>query len=187
MRKAFKIILAVFVVLVILFAAFAAVFFLDLSASMATGSETLSPSGTAIGNALVVYDPGLSGAAKNVASEIANNLQTAGYAVNLAGIKSSSAANTAGYKIIVAGGPVYAGALTSSVKDFLNNLNPDQGAKVGVFGSGSGATTPEDVAQIKDSVSALQTGGSLSNAVVIKIGQKEDLNARTTDFVAQLK
>ena len=187
MRKAFKIILAIFAVLIILVAAFGAVFFLDLSAYTATGSQTLSPSGTSVGNALVVYDPGLSGAAKDVASKVASNLQTAGYTVNLAGVKSSAAANTAGFKIIVAGGPVYAGALTSSVKDFLSNLKPDQGAKIGVFGSGSGATTPEDVAQIRNSVGTLQTGGSLANAVVIKIGQSEDLNARTADFVAQLK
>jgi hypothetical protein len=105
MRKVFKIILAIFVVLIILVAAFAAVFFLDLSASMATGSETLLPSGTSVGNALVVYDPGLSGAAKNVASEAASSLQAAGYTVNLAGVKSSAAVNTAGYKVIVAGDP----------------------------------------------------------------------------------
>ena len=73
-----------------------------------------------------------------------------------------------------------------SVKDTLNNLKPDQGTKVGVFGSGQGATTPSDVSMIRNSVSALSSGGSLSNAVVVKIGQTEDLNTRALDFVSQL-
>ena len=193
MRKAFKIILAIFAVLIITVAAVGAVFFLDVSALTATSSQTLTPTGPSVGNAMVVYDPGLSGTAKGVADKIASDLQTQGYTVQLAGIKSSTATHTTGYNtiggfsIVVAGGPVYAGALTSSVKDFLNNLKPDQGVKVGVFGSGSGPTTPEDVAAIRDSVSALQTGGALSNAVVIKIGSGEDLNARSAEFVSQLK
>jgi flavodoxin len=186
MRKIFKIVLAVLAVLIIIFVAFSALIFLDLAAFTATGTQTLAPSGTSVGNALVVYDPGLSGAAKSVASKIATNLQTHGYTVNLAGIKSSTATHTAGFEVIVAGGPIYAGTPTSSVKDFLNNLKPDQGAKIGVFGSGQGATTPEDVAQIINSSAALQNGGSLTNAVVVKIGSGEDLDTRSADFITQL-
>jgi flavodoxin len=185
MRKAFKIILAIFVVIIIIFVAFAAQVFLDLSAYTATSSKTLTPSGTSIGKALVTYDPGLSGTAKGVAEKVASDLQTQNYSVTLAGIKSSAAANTAGYTIIIVGGPIYAGSPTSSIKDCLNNLKPDQGAIVGVFGSGSGATAPEDIATIKSSVPAL-TNGSLTNTTVVKIGQTEDLNARAQDFVNQL-
>jgi hypothetical protein len=58
--------------------------------------------------------------------------------------------------------------------------------RVGVFGSGSGSTTPEDVAAIKAGVPVLQEGGSLANAVVVKIGQNEDLNTRASEFVALL-
>jgi flavodoxin len=191
-RKAFKIILVIFAVLIIIVAAVGAVFFLDVSALKATGSRTLTPTGPSVGNAMVVYDPGLSGTAKGVADKIASDLQTQGYTVQLAGIKSSTATQTTGYNtiggfsIVVAGGPIYAGSPTSSVKDFLNNLKPSQGVKVGVFGSGSGSTAPEDVAQIRNSVGPLQSGGSLANAVVVKIGQNEDLNARASDFVTQL-
>jgi flavodoxin len=139
MRKVFKIVLAIFAVLIVLVVGFFAVIFLDLAAYIGTGSETLSPSGTSVGNALVVCDPGLSGAAKGVAFKIASNLQNEGYSVYVAGVKSSAASHTTGYRVIVAGGPVYAGALTSSIKDFLNNLRIDLGAKIGVFGSGQGA------------------------------------------------
>ncbi len=186
MRKIFKIVIAVLAILIIAFVAFSAMIFLDLAAYTATGSQTLTPNKTSVGNALVVYDPGLSGAAKEVASKIANNLQTEGFTVYLAGVKSTTAAHTTGYRIIVAGGPIYAGTPTSSIKDFINNLKPDQGAKIGVFGSGQGATTPEDVAQIRNSTEALQSGGALSDAVIVKIGSGEDLKTRSAEFVSQL-
>jgi flavodoxin len=186
MRKILKIILAVFAVLIIIAALLAGIVFLDLAAYTATGSETLSPAGTSVGNALVVYDPGSSGAAKGVASKIANGLQSNGYTVDFAGIKSGAAANTSGYNIIVVGGPIYAGVPTSSVKDFISNLTPAQGVKLGVFGSGSGPQEQSDIEQITNTIAGLPNGSSLTDAVVVKIGSSEDLNTRSTDFVTQL-
>ncbi len=161
MRKVFKIILAVFAVIIILVAAFGAIVFLDLAAYTATGSKTLTPTGTSTGKALVVYDPGLSGAAKGVADKIASDLQAKGYTVTLAGIKSSAAITH--FRLLNnSRGRTNLRRLTNrQLKDYLNNLKPDQGAKVGVFGSGSGATTPSDVSMLKNSVSALGSNGSL--------------------------
>jgi hypothetical protein len=186
MRKAFKIIIAIFALLVIIVVAFGAVVILDVAAYTATGSENLNPIGSAIGKAMVVYDPGLSGAAKGVASKVASDLQAVGYTVTLAGIKSGAATNTSTYNIIVVGGPIYVGTPTSSVKSFLGSLSLSAGVKLGVFGSGSGAASPEDMAQIKDALASLSNGSSLSNATVVKIGTGEDLNARASDFVSQL-
>ncbi|HSV50384.1 MAG TPA: flavodoxin domain-containing protein [Candidatus Acidoferrales bacterium] len=186
MRRIIKVLLAIFSILIIIIVAFGAVFFLDVVAYTATGSQTLTSQGTSVGAALVLYDPGLSGAASRVAEKIATDLQAKGYTATLAGIKSSAASNTAGYSVIVAGSPIYAGSPTSSVKDFLGSLNPSSGTKVGVFGSGQGATTPDDVAMIRNAVPALQSSGALSGAVVVKIGESEDLTARATDFVNQL-
>ena len=195
MRKAFKIILATFAVLIIVIVAFGAIIFLDAATYTATGSQTLTPTGTSIGKALVVYDPGLSGIAKGVADKIASGLQTESFTVTLAGIKSSVVTNTTDYGVVIVGGPIYAGSPTVSVKDFLNNLSPGHASsgygpyiftRVGVFGSGQGATSPSDVAMIRNSVAALSDNGTLSNAVVVKIGQTEDLNARAADFVNQV-
>lgn len=186
MRRIFKVFLAIFAVLIIIVVAFGAIFFLDVAAYTATGSQTLTPTGTSVGNALVLYDPGLSGATTRVAEKVAADLQAKGYTVTLAGIKSSAASNTAGYNVIVVGGPIYAGAPTSSVKGFLGGLTAGSGTKVGVFGSGQGATTPDDVAMIRNAVPALQSGGTLSGAVVVKIGESEDLTARASDLVNQL-
>jgi flavodoxin len=195
MRKIFKIILAIFAVVVIIIVAFGAIILLDLAAITATGSQTLTATGTSVGKALVVYDPGLSGTAKDVADKVATDLQAKGYTVIEAGVKSSAVANTAEYSVVVVGGPVYAGALTSSVKNYLNNLpaghaSPSNGpyifTRVGVYGSGQGATSQSDIDMIKTSVTALSTNGTLSNATVVKIGQKENLNTRAQDFVNQL-
>ncbi len=188
MRKIFKIILVIFVVIIIIVGAFAAIIFLDLASFTATESKTLTPTGTSVGKALVAYDPGLSGTSKTVADKVASDLQAQSYTVTLAGIKSSAATNTTEYKIIVVGGPVYAGGLTTSVKDTIKNLALlDQGTKVGIFGSGQGATSPADVTQLRQSIGEpLRSNPSLSNVAVVKIGQSEDLNARAQDFVSQL-
>ena len=121
-RKVFKIVIAIFVLLIIIIAAFGAIVFLDIAAYTATDSQTLKPTGTSVGKAIVVYDPGLSGTAKTIASQIAADLQAKSYTVILAGVKSSVAADTTEYSVIVVGRPVHAGALTSSAKDYLNNL-----------------------------------------------------------------
>ena len=187
MRKIFKIVIAVFAVIIIMVVALGAIVFLDVAAYTATGTQTLTPTGTSVGKAIVIYDPGLSGTSKGVADKVASDLQAQGYTVTLAGIKSSAAASITGYKVIVIGGPVYAGGLTGSVKDALNNLDLShgQGTKIGIFGSGSGATSPNDIAQLKQSIPA-GSDKSLSEAVVVKIGSSEDLNTRAQDFVNQL-
>ena len=186
MRKIFKIILAVFTTLIVLFVALGALIFLDLAAYTANSVENLSQIGTPIGTAVVLYDPGLSGASTKVAQQVAADLQTKNFTVTLAGIKSGVASNTTSYEVIVIGGPIYAGAPTASVKDELSTLKQDAATRVGVFGSGQGATTSEDVAQIKNAVPALKSGGALSNAVVVKIGESEDIAVRAADFVTQL-
>lgn len=133
----------------------------------------------------MIYDPGLSGTSKGVADKIGNDLQVRGYTVTLAGVKSSATSVASGYTIIVVGGPVYAGGLTSSTKDILANLVLDQGGKIGVFGSGQGATSPEDITQIKQPI-PVRSDSTLQNAIIVKIGSSGDLNSRAQDFVNQL-
>ena len=145
--------------------AFAAIIFLDLAAYTATGSKLLTPTGTSVGKALVVYDPGLSGTSKTVADKVASDLQAQSYTVTLAGIKSSAAANTAGLHNHCCRRTSLCRLTTASVKDDLKNLKPDSGTKVGVFGSGSGATSQSDIDMIKSAVPALSNSGSLTNAI----------------------
>jgi flavodoxin len=186
MRKIFKAILVVLAVFIVLFAVFAALIFADLAAYTATSSKTLQYTGQFMGTALVLYDPGLSGASTKVAQQIADDLYNQSLTVTLAGIKSHAAANTTGYDIIVIGGPIYAGAPTASVKDALSNLKHNEDARVGVYGSGQGTSVPEDITAIRAAIPALQSDGALSKALVVKIGESEDLTQRAQDFVNDL-
>ncbi len=159
----------------------------DAGGFTATSSQTLDLKGTPQqGTALVVYDPGLSTAATKFANKVAFDLQALNYSVILAGVKSSEAQTAKGYDIIVVGGPVYFGGLTSSVKYVLDNMQPDKGTVVGVFGSGMYASSPEDLAKMRNSDSLLTSGGALSKALVLKISNSDDLNATALDFVNQL-
>ena len=49
-------------------------FVFDLASYTAVGSTTLEPAGTAVGSALVVYNPGISGDAKDAADIVAGDL-----------------------------------------------------------------------------------------------------------------
>ena len=120
--------------------------FKDLLSYTATGSETLSPLGASAGQALVVYDPGVSGAAKKAAVKIAGDLQSKGYTVNLTGVRSATAMSVSGYDVIVVDGPVYGDKLGSSVQTYLQNLNASQKAKIGVFATGTVAPKSNDPA-----------------------------------------
>ena len=155
MRKTFKIIIAIFAIIIIV-VAFRAIIFLDIAAyTAAIKSQTLMPTGTSIGKAIVIYDPGLSGTAKGVAEKVAAYLQAKSYTVTVAGVKSSGATTTtAGYNIIVIGGPVYAGGLASSAKGAVESLvlKHDQGAKMVFSEADQGVTSPEDIAQIRHSI-----------------------------------
>jgi menaquinone-dependent protoporphyrinogen IX oxidase len=127
------------VIIVILVAtiAFSAIISTDLWSNFATGSEKLTPVGEAAGHALVVYNPGLFGAAKDAATKIAGNLASRGYEVRLAGIKSGIAAHVSGYDVVVAGGPIYGGKVSSSVRSYLTSMSLPANVTVGAFATGS--------------------------------------------------
>jgi len=148
--KRVKIVGLVIAVALVSFAAFMIVAGSDVMSSQATGSELIKPGGPATGRALVVYNPGLSGAPKDAATQIANDLRARGYEVTLAGVKSDAAANVSGYDVIVAGGPIYGGKVSPSIDSYLRALTPPANAKVGAFaiGGSSGNAFP-DVARLK--------------------------------------
>jgi hypothetical protein len=153
MKKLLKIGIVVVVVIVVLLVSVFAVFTFDLMSYGATASETLNPVGSPVGRALVVYSPGLSGAAKQDATKIADGLQAKGYTVILAGVRSGTAGNNSGYNIIVAGGPMYFGKVSSSIDGYLKTL--PSSAKLGVFGStGSSTFVESDFASLRQQVAS---------------------------------
>ena len=185
MRKILKIIIAVFALLIIVGITSLGIVFLDVAGSLATDTHPL-PNGAPIGQAMVVYDPGLSGGAKDIATKIGYDLQTAGYNVVLAGVKSSTAANITGYNVIVVGGPIYAGKPASTIQAYLNSLNPPVTTKVGVFGFGSVKIDDSNSTMVQNDVAPLPSGSTVNLSATVKVVSGSDVDAKCQDFVNRL-
>jgi flavodoxin len=158
----------------------------DVMSFTATGSKTLSPSGTSAGKALVVYNPGLSGAAKDAAEKIAADFQAKGYTVTLAGIKSPAAADVSGYDVIVAGGPMYFGRVSNSVDAYLNGLKPQKGVEIGVFATtGTDQFNSNDIESLGKQVAAVTGISALNKTAVTKTLRSGDAgNTDCAEFVS---
>jgi flavodoxin len=131
---------------------------------IATGTKSFSPTGAVKGNALVIYDPGVTGAAKNAATEIADSLKSKGYKVELAGVSSAAASNTSSYDTIIVGGPMYYGKVSNSIDKYLKNLNVPKNVKIGIFGTtGSSEFHDEDIKSF-----GKQVKSNLNREAVIK-------------------
>ena len=185
MRKIIKIVLAVFFVLVIVGISLIAVVIGDVAGNLATGTHPL-PNGAATGKAIVVYDPGLTGGAKDAATKIGYNLQTAGYDVLLAGVKSTAAGNLTGYSVVVVGGPIYAGKPASTVQTYLNNLQPQANAKVGAFGFGSVKIDNSNSTDVMQDVAPLPNGSQVTFNAVLKVTSSDNVNNLCSEFVTAL-
>ncbi len=151
-----------------------------------TGSQVLSPAETPVGKALVVYNPGLSGAAKKAAAEIAGDLRSKGYAVTLGGIKSPAAANISGYDVVIAGGPMYWGRVSNSVDSYLKALNPQKDVAIGVFGTtGAPQFNDGDIASFGEQVATDLGGFALDKKAATKTIRSGDAaNTDCSDFVS---
>jgi flavodoxin len=158
----------------------------DIASYTATGSTTLSPAGTSVGKALVVYNPGVSGAAKDAAEKIAGDFQAKGYTVTLAGIKSQAAADISGYDVVVAGGPMYFGRVSNSVDAYLNGLKPQKNVEIGVFATtGFDQFHNEDIATFGKQVAAVSGISSLNITAVTKtLRSGNSTGTDCSDFVS---
>jgi flavodoxin len=174
--------ISIIVLIVAVFGVMGLVIF-DVMSYTATGSEKLSPNGTAAGTALVVYDPGFSGQAQKVATTIAQDLEKKGYEVELAGISSSAAKNNSNYDIIVVGGPVYAGNVSSSVQTFLNALKPSNGTKVAAFVTGSDPDVAKDPELLLKQAAPLAENSTMNITAVMKVVPADDISKKCAAFV----
>ena len=149
----------------------------------ATSTKSMRPTGAIKGNALVIYDPGVTRAAKNAAVKIANSLKSKDYKVELSGVSSASASNTSGHDVIIAGGPMYYGKVSNSIDKYLKALNMQKNVKIGVFGTtGSSKFHDEDINSFGKQVTS-----NLNREVVIKtLRNGSSTSIDCTDFVSTL-
>lgn len=149
-------------------------------------SQTLNPDGAVVGNAMVVYDPGITGTAKKVADSIAKDLQAKGYRVELAGISSSKADNISDYSVIVVGGPIYDGNASSSVNEYLKNLKISQNTSLGVFASGIDPDSANNNLTLLKEAAPLPENSDLQIKAVMKVVNGNIDNNAINNFVNKL-
>lgn len=184
-RKIALLVIVVIVATVIALVAFAA---LDVIGSMATGSERLDPSGASVGDALVVYNPGFTGQARQAAGEMAQYLRQGGYTVTLAGVSSAAASDTSRYSIVIVGGPVYGGTVSATVGDFIRGLDLSEQVRLGVFGTtGTGQSDQGGLGIFQGNVEALLAGRSLDHEPVIGLILTVDVEQDCAEFVDALR
>jgi flavorubredoxin len=185
MRKILKIVLVAVIIFIITAISSVGVIMADVAGNFATDVKAL-PNGAAIGKAIVIYNPGLSGGAKDVATKIGYNLQTSGYDVTLAGVKSSAATDLTGYDVIVIGGPIYAGKPSSSVQSYLNSLTPPAQTKVGVFGYGSASVDNTNSTAVLQDVAPLPNNSSVTFNAAKKVLSSGNIDNACAEFVSEL-
>jgi menaquinone-dependent protoporphyrinogen IX oxidase len=128
---------------------------LDIISYTAICSKTLNPNGSLKGNARIVYNPGLSGAAMKAANDIAEDIKTKGYKVDLSGVRSKNTAKTSEYDIIIAGGPMYWGKVSNSIDKYLKNIKLPKDTELGVFATtGSTELHNDDIASLEKQVAS---------------------------------
>lgn len=128
-----KVVLASIVVLVIVTVALLAVVFMDVAGYSAKDSMTMEPEGSRVGDACVIYNPGLSGQAKEAAMIMGRQLATDGYFVTVAGVKSEAARDISDCDIVIIGGPMYGGKSSSSIAEYLGSFSPTGNVSLGVY------------------------------------------------------
>ncbi len=141
------------------------------------GSETLKPSGNITGKALIVYDPGWSGATKNVATKMGQELQSKGYEVTVVGVRSIAALNVTDYNLFIFGSPTYGGNPSGLVDSYIDNLNLTQNVTIGVFTLGSIST--QDSNLVLQQLLQNKTG-------TVKISKKLDQSAAQNNYTAYI-
>jgi flavodoxin len=184
-KKIFKIILCVIAAILLSGGVLFGLVASDFSGNTATDTHSL-PNGAAIGKALIVYDPGLSGGAKDVATKIGYNLQDAGYDVLLAGVKNSAASDIEGYSVIVVGGPIYGSKPSSTIQAYLNSLNPSANVAVGAFGYGSITLDNTNQTAIAQEVAPLPSNSNVVFDSVVKVASNDNVDSLCQQFVTNL-
>ena len=181
------IVLGVILLLILAIIVSSAFIFLDLMSYTARGSKSMTSSRHVVGNALVVYNPGISGMAKNTANDIVNKLKSKGYNINLAGVKSKTASSTLGYKIVIVGGPMYMGKATKSIENYLKGLNLEKDVKLGIFTTtGSDQFNDDDFQSLKKQIKMLMDNTTPNNVTIKLIRSGNESSKDTEDLISDI-
>jgi hypothetical protein len=119
-KKWKQIILAIFLVLVVIFAVFAVYIGVALNKDVVSGIDIINPQGRK--SALIVYQPGLSSFPKDNSYAFGNGLAEAGWRVEITTASSQAPKELSSYSLLVLGFPTYGAKPGTAIVRYLDGL-----------------------------------------------------------------
>jgi flavorubredoxin len=119
-KKWKQILLAIFLVIVVIFAVFAAYIGFNLNKDAVSGIGILNTQGSK--SALIVYQPGLSSFPKDVSYAFANGLAEAGWRVEITTASPQAPKELSTYSLLVLGFPTYGAQPGTAIVRYLDGL-----------------------------------------------------------------
>jgi len=120
-KKWKQILLVVFIVLVIVFASFAAYIGVALNRDVVSGIDIINPQASK--SALIVYQPGLSSFPRDVSYAFADGLADAGWRVEITTASPQAPSGLLNYSLLVLGFPTYAAQPGTAIVRYLDGLS----------------------------------------------------------------
>jgi flavorubredoxin len=119
-KKWKQILLAIFLVIVVIFAVFAAYIGVALNKDVVSGIDILNTQGNK--SALIVYQPGLSSFPKDTSYAFGYGLAEAGWRVEITTASSQAPTELSKYSLLVLGFPTYGAEPGTAIVRYLNGL-----------------------------------------------------------------
>lgn len=155
-KKALKAVIIIVVILAAFIATGAIVLnvaFSNFNNSVGDHQQILKTDSAQPKQALIVYQPSMSGVTNKMAEQIAKGLNEKGYEVVLNNPGAYLTADVSQYSVLIFGSPVYAGKLSPALLDYVKKIQVSPLQKVILFSTGSINEAPE-----LDSLAALLPG-----------------------------
>jgi flavorubredoxin len=147
-----------------------------------TKRENLKPEGDVVAKALIVYHPGGSGYAEDVAHWIGEGLRSNGWEVDLDRANSSTVTDLTTYNLLCVGSPTYAGKPRPPIVSYLERVQGLQGKKSVSFGTAAGDAEAAD--RLKEMLEA--KGSEVIKVLKFLTGEKESAEKEAKDFGSEL-
>ncbi len=135
-KKWKQILLAIFLIIVVVFAVFAAYIGVALNKDVVSGIEIINPQGNK--SALIVYQPGLSSFPRDVSHAFANGLAEAGWRVEITTASPQAPTELSNYSLLVLGFPTYGAEPGTAIVRYLDRLGNLHGIETVIVSCAAG-------------------------------------------------
>jgi flavorubredoxin len=178
-KKRKQILLAIFLVLVVIFAVFAVYIGVALNKDVVSGIDILNAQGNK--SALIVYQPGLSSFPKDTSYAFGDGLAEAGWRVEITTASSQAPKELSKYSLLVLGFPTYGAKPGTAIVRYLDGLGNLHGIET-VLVSCAAGNSNESAAVMQQKVQS--ESGTVKEAICLT-SMAPNGNGTATDIAMQ--